>query len=169
MSFMEEADSTRPRTFVSERLRDRCLLFRGGCAETNLLPSLLASILAPVHKFFGLQIIFRYFGAFPFLHEILIEHGVETVVILAVLQEIFGHGLDIQRFMIMLHPNVIAQDGQFDVRDVGIQLEFDVLMSPLEAFQNIYALPDLLGYAFLSRRGMLYGTGACFRRLTIRV
>src|SRR5438132_7258665 len=136
---MEGADSTRARTFESESLRDRCLLFRGGCAETKLLPSLLTSIMAPVHKFVGLQIIFRYFGAFPLLHETLIEDGVETVVVGAVLQEIFWHGLNIQSFMIMLHPNVIAQDGQFGVRDVGIQLEFDVLMRPLEAFQKIYA------------------------------
>src|SRR5437870_6956777 len=130
---------------------------------------LLASMLAPVDKFVGLEIIFRYFGAFPLLHETLIEHGVETVVVGAVLQEIFWHGLDIQRGMIMLHPNVIAQDRQFDVRDVGIQLEFDVLMRPLEAFQKIYALPDLLCNAIGLRRGILNGTGAYSRRFTRRV
>ena len=105
---------------------------RGGCDKPKLLPVRLASILAPVHELVPAQVIFGDIMAFPPPHKILIEKRIQTVVILIVLEDIFRHRLDVQIGMVGLHPDVITQNNQFNMREIGKEFEFDVLVCRMQ-------------------------------------
>ncbi len=71
-------------------------------------PSYLAASFSSVHQLVGIEIIFRYLGTFPSLHELLVIQGVQAVALQVVLENIFGHLLDIQISMVVLQPEIVS-------------------------------------------------------------
>ena len=51
---------------------------------------------ASVHQLIRVEVIFRKFGIFPSLHEVVGIEGIEAAVLAVVPQDIFRHGLDIR-------------------------------------------------------------------------
>ena len=43
----------------------------------------------------------------------------------------------------MLYPNVIAQNHQFDMRVVRVELELDILLCELQGFEELHRTPEL--------------------------
>src|SRR5262245_27954099 len=97
-----------------------------------------------VDEFVCLQVILWNLLTFPPLHEILVKQGVETMVLLRVPEDILRHRLDILSGMIMLNPNVIAQNHQFDMRIVRVELELDIFLCELQGFEELHRAPELL-------------------------
>ena len=120
---------------------------RGGCDKPKPLPARLASILAPVNEFVAAQVIFGDLRIFPPSHKIIIEKRVKTVVILRVLEDIFRHRLDVQVGMVVLHPDVITQNSQFNLREIRKEFELDVLVCSMQLLEILDALFDLLSQA----------------------
>ena len=77
-------------------------------------PYLMAIAIAPsIHKFVGLEIVFRDLRTVPPLGEIVIEERIEAVVVVVLSKHIFRHRVDVQPGVIMLQPDGIPQDDQF--------------------------------------------------------
>src|SRR5262245_18509358 len=68
------------------------------------------SIPGPIDEVIGLQIIFRYGVVLPSLGEVLIEQGVEAVVVKVVLEHILRHPLEVEPRVVMLKPQIVAEN-----------------------------------------------------------
>jgi hypothetical protein len=110
-AFSGRESEYRPR-FNGGSLRN-CSRF-GSTFPVKLLPFQLGSETIAVDKFIGFQVVFGEPGLVPPGQEILVERDIKACVIPVVLEKEFGHRLHIKTGMIMLDPEIIAEDGQLE-------------------------------------------------------
>lgn len=155
-----------PETLVIRWIRVRnTLRFRSIC----LLPPQLVASGISVNELVGLQVIFRNRRVVPLAQEILVKREVETADIWVVFKNVSRHSLNIQPGLIVLQPDVVAQDCHLQERGVGVELEFDILLGSLKDLEKINALSDLFSESLWGHIRIGYPFRPDSRSFTVRV
>ena len=129
--------------------------------DLKLFSSHLASSSVAIDQLIGVEIILGNPDALPSLIEVMGIQCIESVILAVVPQYVLWHGADVEVRMIMLKPEIVAQDEHFHQRGVGIKFQFDGLSHRPKPFQQSNTLPHF----FSKPRQCVFGVADRFDAL----
>lgn len=130
------------------------------CLALESLSKEFCSGSVPVDQLVAVEIVFGNVGALPSLLEVMGIERVEAVFLAVVPQDILRQGLDVQIGMVMLEPEIIAEDDHFDQGRVRIEFESDGFAHGFEPLEQSDALPDFFPEGGKAVPGMVHGFDA---------
>lgn len=99
----------------------------GRLSSVKFLSLDLISTAIPIDEVVSIEIVLRVAGILPACQEMLVKGVIEAAGVLVMIEYELGESLNIEPWMIVFDPDIVAQNRQLQKRGVLVELEFDVL------------------------------------------